>query len=60
MPRRIADPKLAAAKREAESAFKPSSVPLTHTEQSKKDFDENRERLKALRLTRDTELAKNE
>ena len=43
------------AQRNAEAAFKPASQPLTDDQQSKKDFDNNRERLKALRLARDAE-----
>jgi hypothetical protein len=44
---------LTPAQREAETAFKPATAPLTDDQQSKKEFEDNRERLKALRLKRD-------
>lgn len=52
-PPKRAAPSLTPAQRNAEAAFKPAPPALTDDQQSKKDFDQNRERLKALRLARD-------
>ena len=46
------------AQRAADATFKIALAPLTGDEQAKKDLDENRARLKALRLARDSELTK--
>jgi hypothetical protein len=57
-PPKKTGPGLTPAQRAAEAAFTSATPPLTADQQLKKDFEENRERLKALRLARDTELTK--
>lgn len=47
---------LTSAQARARKIFKPANLVLTGDQQAKKDLDENRERLKALRLARDAEL----
>ena len=47
---------LTPAQREAEAAFKPATALLTADQQSKKEFEDDRERLKALRLKRDADI----
>jgi hypothetical protein len=57
-PPKKAGPGFTPAQRAAAAAFKPAAAPLTGDQQSRNDFDENRARLKALRLAREAEQAK--
>ena len=49
---------LTPAQREAAAAFKQALPALTGEQQAKRDLDENRERLKALRLAHEAEQGK--
>jgi hypothetical protein len=57
MPPKKAGPALTPAQRDAEAAFRPAQPELTSDQQTKLDVDQNRERLKALRLARDADLS---